>query len=178
MAANTLARAYASMKGALNSSRSIYKSRSYFTYVNEPSHPIPSKVPCWVKNASEAIQKAGLKSGLLIIILILSQNIFYFIMYNKTLFSYKREFYKLLNDFVYKTNKSVVVVCCTLSINLYNMCILETTFFQLFFNYLICFKCLKYSACVRPVSIDFYYCALLASLIITHSFSFLFFLAN
>lgn len=37
--------------------------KSYFTYVNEPSMPIPNKEPCWVKTAEEAIESAGLASS-------------------------------------------------------------------------------------------------------------------
>ncbi|XP_031842620.1 succinyl-CoA:acetate/propanoyl-CoA:succinate CoA transferase [Nomia melanderi] len=36
--------------------------KSYFTYVNEPSMPIPDKQPCWVKTADEAIEQAELDS--------------------------------------------------------------------------------------------------------------------
>lgn len=38
-------------------------SKSYFTYVNEPSMPIPDKEPCWVKSAEEAVEAAGLASS-------------------------------------------------------------------------------------------------------------------
>lgn len=37
--------------------------KSYFTYVNEPSMPIPGKEPCWLKTADEAIEQAELDSG-------------------------------------------------------------------------------------------------------------------
>ncbi|CAK9808084.1 4-hydroxybutyrate coenzyme A transferase [Anthophora quadrimaculata] len=36
--------------------------KTYFTYVNEPSMPIPDKQPCWLKTADEAIEKAELDS--------------------------------------------------------------------------------------------------------------------
>ena len=36
--------------------------KSYFTYVNEPSMPIPGKEPCWLKTADEAIEQAELDS--------------------------------------------------------------------------------------------------------------------
>ncbi|XP_031786274.1 4-hydroxybutyrate coenzyme A transferase [Nasonia vitripennis] len=41
-------------------------SKSYFTYVNEPSMPIPNKEPCWVKTAEEALESAGLASNKLV----------------------------------------------------------------------------------------------------------------
>lgn len=37
--------------------------KTYFTYVNEPSMPIPDKQPCWLKTADEAIEQAELDSG-------------------------------------------------------------------------------------------------------------------
>lgn len=37
--------------------------KTYFTYVDEPSMPIPDKSPCWLKTADEAIEKAELDSG-------------------------------------------------------------------------------------------------------------------
>ena len=37
--------------------------KSYFTYVNEPSMPIPDKEPCYVQCAEEAIEAAGLTSS-------------------------------------------------------------------------------------------------------------------
>lgn len=37
--------------------------KNYFTYVNEPSMPIPGKEPCWLKTADEAIEQACLDSG-------------------------------------------------------------------------------------------------------------------
>ncbi|XP_014604419.1 PREDICTED: 4-hydroxybutyrate coenzyme A transferase-like [Polistes canadensis] len=36
--------------------------KNYFTYVNEPSMPIPGKEPCWLKTADEAIEQANLDS--------------------------------------------------------------------------------------------------------------------
>ncbi|KZC05952.1 PREDICTED: 4-hydroxybutyrate coenzyme A transferase-like [Dufourea novaeangliae] len=36
--------------------------KSYFTYVKEPSMPIPGKQPCWLKTADEAIEQAELDS--------------------------------------------------------------------------------------------------------------------
>ncbi|XP_076300935.1 succinyl-CoA:acetate/propanoyl-CoA:succinate CoA transferase isoform X2 [Lasioglossum baleicum] len=36
--------------------------KSYFTYVNEPSMPIPGHEPCWLKTADEAIEQAELDS--------------------------------------------------------------------------------------------------------------------
>ncbi|XP_020283620.1 uncharacterized protein LOC109854685 [Pseudomyrmex gracilis] len=36
--------------------------KTYFTYVNEPSMPIPGKEPCWLKTADEAIEKSELDS--------------------------------------------------------------------------------------------------------------------
>ncbi|XP_012280881.1 uncharacterized protein LOC105699974 [Orussus abietinus] len=48
----------------LTSSRviSLPRPNSYYTYLNETSVPLPNKEPCWVKNADEAVAKAGLKS--------------------------------------------------------------------------------------------------------------------
>jgi len=37
--------------------------KTFFTYVNEPSMPIPNKEPCWLKTADEAIEQAELDSG-------------------------------------------------------------------------------------------------------------------
>lgn len=37
--------------------------KTYYTYVNEPSMPIPGKKPCWLKTADEAIEQAELDSG-------------------------------------------------------------------------------------------------------------------
>lgn len=50
---------------ALTASRMIrvHAPKTYYTYVNEPSMPIPGKEPCWVKTAEEAIENAGLTSG-------------------------------------------------------------------------------------------------------------------
>lgn len=36
--------------------------KNYFTYVNEPSMPIPGKQPCWLNTADECIEQAGLDS--------------------------------------------------------------------------------------------------------------------
>ncbi|XP_076630591.1 succinyl-CoA:acetate/propanoyl-CoA:succinate CoA transferase [Colletes latitarsis] len=36
--------------------------KTYFTYVNEPSMPIPDKEPCWLKTVDEAIEQAELDS--------------------------------------------------------------------------------------------------------------------
>ena len=38
-------------------------SKNYYTYVNEPSMPIPNKDPCYVKSSEEALEAAGLSSG-------------------------------------------------------------------------------------------------------------------
>ncbi|XP_029045910.2 4-hydroxybutyrate coenzyme A transferase-like [Osmia bicornis bicornis] len=46
-----------SRPGCLQSSK-----KTYFTYVDEPSMPIPDKQPCWLKTADEAIEKAELDS--------------------------------------------------------------------------------------------------------------------
>ncbi|EFN64764.1 4-hydroxybutyrate coenzyme A transferase [Camponotus floridanus] len=40
--------------------------KTYFTYVNEPSMPIPGKQPCWLKTADEAIEQAELDSDQLV----------------------------------------------------------------------------------------------------------------
>lgn len=37
--------------------------KTYFTYVNEPSMPIPGKEPCWVSSAEEAMKSVELDSG-------------------------------------------------------------------------------------------------------------------
>ena len=42
--------------------------KSYFTYVNEPSLPIPGKEPCWLKTADEAIEQAELDSDQIVFI--------------------------------------------------------------------------------------------------------------
>ncbi|CAL7937987.1 unnamed protein product [Xylocopa violacea] len=42
--------------------------KTYFTYVNEPSMPIPNKEPCWLKTADEAIEKAELDSDQVIFV--------------------------------------------------------------------------------------------------------------
>ncbi|CAK9795314.1 4-hydroxybutyrate coenzyme A transferase [Anthophora plagiata] len=42
--------------------------KTYFTYVNEPSMPIPDKQPCWLKTADEAIEKAELDSDQVIFV--------------------------------------------------------------------------------------------------------------
>lgn len=65
----------ASLKRIINLSRSLTPisvpschysfqtpKKSYFTYVNEPSMPIPDKEPCWLKTADEAIEQAELDS--------------------------------------------------------------------------------------------------------------------
>lgn len=44
-------------------------SKTFYTYVNEPAMPIPDKEPCWVKTSEEAVERAGLASGKLIIYL-------------------------------------------------------------------------------------------------------------
>lgn len=41
----------------------LHLPKTYYTYVNEPSMPIPDKEPIWVKSAEEALDQAGLASG-------------------------------------------------------------------------------------------------------------------
>lgn len=40
--------------------------KSYFTYVNEPAHPVPNKEPCYLNSAEEACEAAGLTSDQLV----------------------------------------------------------------------------------------------------------------
>ncbi|XP_017886449.1 uncharacterized protein LOC108628791 [Ceratina calcarata] len=42
--------------------------KSYFTYVKEPSMPIPDKEPCWLGTADEAIEKAELDSDQIVFV--------------------------------------------------------------------------------------------------------------
>ncbi|KAL2730851.1 4-hydroxybutyrate coenzyme A transferase-like [Vespula squamosa] len=42
--------------------------KNYFTYVNEPSMPIPGKEPCWLKTADEAIEQASLDSDQIVFV--------------------------------------------------------------------------------------------------------------
>ncbi|XP_066582090.1 4-hydroxybutyrate coenzyme A transferase [Prorops nasuta] len=55
-------RVLAAMSGTTRPACFQASKKTYFTYVNEPSMPIPCKEPCWVKTAEEAIEKAGLQS--------------------------------------------------------------------------------------------------------------------
>lgn len=59
----SLTRALATMTSASRSCLQRASRKTYFTYVNEPSMPIPGKEPCWLKTADEAIEQAELDSG-------------------------------------------------------------------------------------------------------------------
>ncbi|XP_011871694.1 PREDICTED: uncharacterized protein LOC105564140 isoform X1 [Vollenhovia emeryi] len=58
----SLTRALATMTSASRPCIQRATRKTFFTYVNEPSMPIPSKEPCWVKTADEAIEQAQLDS--------------------------------------------------------------------------------------------------------------------
>ncbi|XP_054015505.1 4-hydroxybutyrate coenzyme A transferase-like isoform X1 [Hylaeus anthracinus] len=71
----------AALKGIINLSRTLktmtstsrpccfqMSKKTYFTYVNEPSMPIPGKEPCWLKTADEAIEQAELDSDQVVFI--------------------------------------------------------------------------------------------------------------
>jgi hypothetical protein len=49
--------------------------RTYYSYANEPTHPIPNKLPKWVNTAEEAVAvvKSGLYYTFLIIIYLFSK---------------------------------------------------------------------------------------------------------
>lgn len=59
----SLTRALATMTSASRSCIQHATRKTYFTYVNEPSMPIPDKEPCWLKTADEAIEQAELDSS-------------------------------------------------------------------------------------------------------------------
>jgi len=59
----SLTRALAAMTSASRPCLQHATRKTFFTYVNEPSMPIPGKEPCWVKTADEAIEQAELDSG-------------------------------------------------------------------------------------------------------------------
>ena len=52
-----------SLKALTASKTRQHLPKTYYTYVNEPSMPIPNKEPTWVKSAEEAVEQAGLGSG-------------------------------------------------------------------------------------------------------------------
>ncbi|XP_032675267.1 4-hydroxybutyrate coenzyme A transferase-like isoform X1 [Odontomachus brunneus] len=58
----SLTRALATMTSASRPCIQHATRKTYFTYVNEPSMPIPDKGPCWLKTADEAIEQAELDS--------------------------------------------------------------------------------------------------------------------
>lgn len=58
-----LTRALATMTSASRPCIQHAARKTFFTYVNEPSMPIPGKEPCWLKTADEAIEQAELDSG-------------------------------------------------------------------------------------------------------------------
>ncbi|KYN17954.1 hypothetical protein ALC57_09735 [Trachymyrmex cornetzi] len=59
----SLTRALATMTFASRPCLQHATRKTFFTYVNEPSMPIPDKEPCWLKTADEAIEQAELDSG-------------------------------------------------------------------------------------------------------------------
>ncbi|XP_014485090.1 PREDICTED: 4-hydroxybutyrate coenzyme A transferase-like [Dinoponera quadriceps] len=58
----SLSRALATMTSASRPCLQHAARKTYFTYVNEPSMPIPGKDTCWLKTADEAIEQAELDS--------------------------------------------------------------------------------------------------------------------
>lgn len=58
----TLSKALTTMTAASRPCTLHASKKTYFTYVNEPSMPIPGKQPCWLKTADEAIEQAELDS--------------------------------------------------------------------------------------------------------------------
>lgn len=58
----TLTKTLNMLTASSRTSSSVASKKSYFTYVNEPSMPIPGHEPCWLKTADEAIEQAELDS--------------------------------------------------------------------------------------------------------------------
>ncbi|KAL6445892.1 hypothetical protein ACFW04_000939 [Cataglyphis niger] len=62
----SLSRALATATSASRPCFQLASRKTFFTYVNEPSMPIPGKTPCWLKTADEAIEQAELDSDQLV----------------------------------------------------------------------------------------------------------------